>query len=364
MRHPLHSLCPYFAMFPEDFVLKQILAYTRRGDTVFDPFCGRGTTVFESLLNGRQAAGTDINCVAACVAGAKADSPTIRAIERRLRELETDFGRRHPIALPEDEFFRACFHEKTLRQIISLRSQLKWETSKVDRFIAAVTLGCLHGESERSPSYLSNRMPRTISTKPAYSVRWWAANGYIAPERDAFEILRRIARYRLSAEQAPLRGFVKRRDARFAGRAFPKLERQVKLIVTSPPYLDTTDFAEDQWLRLWFLGGTAHPERRTNRDDRHYNTRDYWTFLSEAWAGCERLVAKGTVVVIRIGGSRFEKDELFDGLQKSLRTGFGDFRTKALTAGDTTSIKNRQTNLFRPGTSSHRFEHDFSFALT
>ena len=25
MRHPLHSICPYFAMFPKDFVARQIL---------------------------------------------------------------------------------------------------------------------------------------------------------------------------------------------------------------------------------------------------------------------------------------------------------------------------------------------------
>ena len=42
MRHPLHSICPYFAMFPEDFVTTQLYAYTRRGDTVFDPFSGAG----------------------------------------------------------------------------------------------------------------------------------------------------------------------------------------------------------------------------------------------------------------------------------------------------------------------------------
>jgi DNA modification methylase len=53
-------------MFPEDFVARQLFAYTRRGDVVFDPFCGRGTTIFESLLNGRRAAGVDINPVAAC----------------------------------------------------------------------------------------------------------------------------------------------------------------------------------------------------------------------------------------------------------------------------------------------------------
>jgi len=41
-------------MFPEVFVQKH-LAWSRPNDLIFDPFSGRGTTVFESLLNGRRA---------------------------------------------------------------------------------------------------------------------------------------------------------------------------------------------------------------------------------------------------------------------------------------------------------------------
>ena len=48
MRHPLHSICPYFAMFPESFVTKQLLAYTERGDIVFDPFSG--FSIFDSTF--------------------------------------------------------------------------------------------------------------------------------------------------------------------------------------------------------------------------------------------------------------------------------------------------------------------------
>ena len=163
MRHPLHSLCPYFAMFPEDFVAKQVLAYTQRGDWVFDPFSGRGTTVFESLLNGRPAAGTDVNPVAACVAGAKANPPELRNVLKRLEILESKFALEcaHIDTARCSTFFRWCFHERTLDELLFLRSELKWTTSKVDRFIAAVVLGCLHGESHKTPNCLSNRMPRT-----------------------------------------------------------------------------------------------------------------------------------------------------------------------------------------------------------
>lgn len=350
-------------MFPEDFVLKQLLAYTERGDTVFDPFCGRGTTVFESLLNDRNASGVDINPVAACIAGAKADTPTLWSVNTRLDRLKENLSRANEIAVPKGDFFRACFHEITLQQILFLRDELDWQNSRVDRFIAAVILGALHGESHKTPNCLSNRMPRTISTKPDYSVRWWKAKGLTAPKRDTFEIVKRLAEYRLFRERPTLRGRVKLRDARQAGRAFPSLENQVNLIVTSPPYLDTTDYCEDQWLRSWFLGGAERPLIKKNLDDRHTNIELYWKFLGEAWAGCANLIRKGTVIVIRIGGAKLSKEELFEGVRSSLCKGFASQHIRALHAGFTTEIKNRQTNAFRPGTTSERYEHDFAFSL-
>jgi hypothetical protein len=241
---------------------------------------------------------------------------------------------------------------------------LVWKKSRVDRFIAAVALGCLHGESHKSEICFSNRMPRTISTKPDYSVRWWSQKGLTAPERSTFDILRRVAAFRLSQEKAPLRGEVQLRDARRASRGFPKLHAAVQLIITSPPYLDTTDYAEDQWLRLWFLGGADRPIFNQNRDDRHTSVDLYWRFLAEAWSGCDALVRRGTIIVVRLGGTRLEKSDLLEGLQRSLLAGFQGRRIGLLHNGSTTEIRNRQTNVFRPGTVAQRFEHDFAFEIT
>jgi hypothetical protein len=171
MRHPLHSICPYFAMFPESFVAEQLLSYTRPKDLVFDPFCGRGTTVLESLLNYRSAIGSDVNPVAACLAGAKAQVPGLVQIIDRLEEIESLFVKSSK-AEPRTEFFAACYHPRTFGEISYLRSILNWRGDHIDRFIAAVMLGILHGESHRSGMCLSNRMPRTIS---AAAPDFWTA---------------------------------------------------------------------------------------------------------------------------------------------------------------------------------------------
>jgi hypothetical protein len=114
-KHPLHALCPYFAMFPLTFVRKQLFALTHPGDVILDPFSGRGITLLESLLLDRKALAVDINPVAACVTGVKAHVPTLPAIESRLDELERSCRETSWQAVDEERrvlplFFARAFH--------------------------------------------------------------------------------------------------------------------------------------------------------------------------------------------------------------------------------------------------------------
>lgn len=362
MRHRFHSICPYFAMFPETFVEKH-LAASRYEGVVFDPFCGRGTTVFESLVHDRAAAGCDIHPVAACISGAKSDPPRMLEVASRLDELEQQFDPAIEVDYPKGfvDFFALCFEEHTYRQVAYLRASLDWQSDRTDRFIAALCLGALHGESHRSPNYFSNRMPRTISTKPAYSVRWWQERGYVPPARDAFTILRHVNAYRYRTPPPTRRGEIALSDARLASAQFLHLEGQVTDIITSPPYLDTTNYREDQWLRLWFLGGEASPIQPRD-DGRHYTAKRYWTFMQEAWAGLSPLLADNARIVIRIGGRKLEKEEMAKQLTKTLSEGV-DRNVQLVDDGVTSPVKRTQANTFRGSNASPTYEHDFCFLI-
>ena len=363
MRHRFHSICPYFAMFPETFVEKH-LAATRYEGVVFDPFCGRGTTVFQALLQDREAAGCDLNPVAVCISGAKCDPPKQSEAEARLDQLCQGFGE------PPDDgawqgqlgsFFELCFHHDTLLQLRYLRSVLNWRDRKDDRFIAALCLGALHGESHRTPNCFSNRMPRTISTKPGYSVRWWQQHGLKPPLRDVFEILKRMIEYRFWTLPPEQVGTVVQSDARQAGKAFPTLAGHVTDVITSPPYLNTTNYREDQWLRLWFLGGKPQvPYDR--QDDRHLSKDTYWKFLQQSWEGLSPLLAEGARIVIRIGGRHMDKTELREGLVYSLTDGLAR-EVELIDNGVTSEITNTQSNSFRGAKASRLVEHDFCFVV-
>lgn len=367
MRNPFHAICPYFAMFPESFVEKQVAEFTDAGDLVFDPFSGRGTTLFQALLMGRAAAALDINPVAYCISAAKGNIPERQQLLARIAELEQQYDsaehgdlEAERRALPQ--FFRRAFYHATLRQILFLRHELDWQDNWIDCFVAVLVLGSLHGEMDKSNSYFSNQMPRTISTKPAYSIKYWRERNLWPRKRKVFDLLRARVDYRYRGTRPDGNGMVALGDVRNAATTFPHLLGQVDLFVTSPPYYDVTNFEEDQWLRLWFLGGVAQPTRKQiSADDRYYDRDRYWTFLAEAWDGIVPLAAPDAVLVCRIGATRLTIREVVEGVTDSLTAAFPG--AALIGEPQVTTAGRRQTDNFRPGTAGCRHEVDLAFDL-
>ena len=365
--HRLHSLCPYFAMFPPTFAREMILRYTSPGKIVLDPFSGRGTTLLESVLLGRQGLALDINPVAACVSKAKANTPSLSRILRAIDELETEFNgqdldliRQEKAELPE--FFGRAFFRSTLNQLMFLRRRLDWRQNEVECFIAALALGSLHGEMDRSKSYFSNQMPRTISTKPSYSLRYWRTRNLWPRKKCVFTILKQRAEFRLQTFKPQGRGMVAQSDVRHASIAFPSHRNRVDAIITSPPYFNVTSFEEDQWLRLWFLGGEPNVTySKISKDDRHTNEEKYWSFLSQAWKGVDSLAGTGSRLVCRLGGTGITPDQIARNLYKTVISAW----PSASIVGTPVESrpKRRQTDNFRPGTAGSGPEVDFVFQI-
>jgi hypothetical protein len=341
-------------MFPERFVEGWVEQLSRPGDLVLDPFAGRGTTPFQALLMGRRAVASDTNPVAYCLTRAKTLAPSLTVVRARISRLEGEYrSRASPVGEAPSEFFELAFSKPTLDQLLFLRGRLAWRRSPVDAMLGGLVLGSLHGELS-SPRYLSNQMARTISTKPAYSIRFWKERGLLPPERDVFDLLRMQAEYRYESCPPQDRAVVYNEDVRGLPRVMGG--QKARLVVTSPPYLDVTSFEEDQWLRLWFLGGPSEPRRNwISRDDRHRTAETYWRFISDMWRSLGRVLDKRADVVIRIGASKMTPERLVEQLHvTSLFAG----RPVKLLSTEVSSIARRQTDAFRPGTQGCRYEVD------
>lgn len=361
MRNRFHSLCPYFAMFPESFVERWVGELTRPGDVVLDPFCGRGTTPFQSLLMDREAIACDVNDVAFCVTKAKTCAPRIGTVADRIHELNTNFDARQwwKQASQLPEFFQHAFSRRTLQQLCYLRGSLRWRRRQSDTMVAALVLGSLHGEMDKSNAYLSNQMPRTISTKPDYSIRFWKERELLAPERDVFEVIASRADFRYLSMPPTRRATVLHKDMRELPNCLAN--QRIRCVITSPPYLDVTNFEEDQWLRLWFLGGPDRPvRRRLSRDDRHTSAKCYWDFIADMWRSLGAILSRQSNVVIRIGSRSLPPERLLQTLKAS--TVFCG-RKFELVSHEISELRNRQTDAFRPGSRGCLLEVDAHFLI-
>jgi hypothetical protein len=169
------------------------------------------------------------------------------------------------------------------------------------------------------------------------------------------------AKFRLDHGKPTQRGVAKQCDARNASSRFPQLSESIRLVVTSPPYLNVTSFEEDQWLRLWFLGGEPNPTYgQVSKDDRHQNAVRYWSFLTETWRGIAPLLRDDSVLVVRIGTKSLPVEEVTNGLLSSFAVVFPAKRWLHRPA--ISVIRGKQARAFNPTAAGCQYETDFVYA--
>jgi hypothetical protein len=150
-------------------------------------------------------------------------------------------------------------------------------------------------------------------------------------------------------------------DMRDLPRKTGEITKPIRCVVTSPPYFDVTNFEEDQWLRLWFLGGSPAPTRnRVSRDDRHEDAAKYWGMVGDMWRSLGQVLAPKASVVVRIGSTRVTPKGLVSGLEGAAMLAGRKVR---LVSSHVSKIARRQTDAFRPGTKGCKVEVDCHFLV-
>lgn len=263
----LHQMTAYLAMFPPSLPYYFIRNYSKRGDLVFDPFSGRGTTAFEACRMGRIGVGNDLNPLAVCLTKSKIDIPKIYNIQRRLQELKKDFVAKYIANKQIDDIsndIKMLYEEnQTLPQLLYLKNHLI-KKNKVDNFILAVLTGLMHGKHRKDGTsiYCSIDMPNTFSMSPNYVRNFIAKHNLKKIKQDVFFLLeQRIeSLFQQSTKEFQdlseyQKGYCFAKDAIQSTRKVIKKygENSVQLIITSPPYLKNINYGKYNWIRLWLL---------------------------------------------------------------------------------------------------------------
>ncbi len=203
--------------------------------TVWDPFCGRGTTIYAARKLGLRTYGLDSSPIATAIAQAKLASAKTTDVIALANKLVA----KAPRDVPDSVFFRRAFSNQTLKEICSLREGLlKAKATSEAAILRAAALGCLHGPlpvGNGTPSYFSNQMPRTFASKPDYSVRFWRAHQLRPPKASVIDVLtKKLERITDLNDKSPSHiQNVKCLDARKAG-SFGRVKGPIVTVIALP----------------------------------------------------------------------------------------------------------------------------------
>lgn len=88
--HPKHYLLHrYWGRKPHNVVNEYIKAYSKKGDTVLDPFQGSGVVIIESLKESRNAVGVDINPISCLLTKITIENINLNRLEKIFYEILT-----------------------------------------------------------------------------------------------------------------------------------------------------------------------------------------------------------------------------------------------------------------------------------
>lgn len=306
-RYKLNAVCPYYTMFPLEFPMA-VLKSVDRNSIVFDPFCGRGTTNFAAQTYGIKSYGFDASPIAIAIAKAKLANTDIKSVMELLDELL----RLPDVEVPQGEFWELAFHSDTLQDVCKLREYLplKRNTDAVV-MLKAIALGCLHGpltKNPKNPSYFSNQMPRTFSSKPNYSVGYWLKNNLAPNFVDIRMPIKKkaemVLKYVDVSESRPTN--IVCTDSRKAS-GYRKISENIDLVISSPPYYGMQTYVQDQWLRNWFVGGPEYVDYDISKQVSHGSPEAFAQSLADVWDNISNRASADIKLAIRFGGLRSRK---------------------------------------------------------
>ena len=251
---PIHEIS-YRACFKPQLPRFFIALFTQERDRVYDPFSGRGTTVLQAGLMGRDVVSNDVNPLSRVLSCPRLCIPELDDVRKRLDEIPLSQQLKAEIDLS------MFYHPGTEGEILSLKGHLikrkkSGTEDDVDRWIRMVATNRLTGHS---PGFFSvYTLPPNQAVSPERQKRINQKRNQAPEYRDTRKLILKktasLVKKLTTGEKNRLRqaghtALFLEKDARDT----PEIaDGSVQLTVTSPPFLDVVQYSQDNWLRCWF----------------------------------------------------------------------------------------------------------------
>ena len=241
-----HGYHRYPAKFIPQVVSRLVEKHTKEDDLVVDPFGGCGTTLVESKVMGRPSVGVDINPVAVLITKAKITPIDPRKIEEEFASLKAKldaYSNDMDVKAPEQGRIDYWFKPEEKRRLAFIFAEIsKLRERDIRDFFYCGFSNILKNCSIWLQK--SNKPTRDLNKKPSEPIQTFY--------RQIKTMMKGNARfYELLEEKNYLEvpSQVYCTDARTT----PVEDNSVSLIVTSPPYVTSYEYADlHQLPALWF----------------------------------------------------------------------------------------------------------------
>jgi hypothetical protein len=249
--HAIHEVS-YRACFkpqlPEFFISR----LTAADEGVYDPFTGRGTTPVQAALMGRRPLANDINPLSVLLTRPRLAPPTLHDVARQLSTIDWD----REIDVRDD--LLAFYHPVTLRHLCILREWLFQKAPISDHspdpavdWIRMVAINRLTGHSSGFFSVYTLPPNQAVSVEAQIKINQKRCQ--TPSQRDVSQVILKKSKSLLS-DGRPHRHPPAILNVGPASCATSIPDASAALVVTSPPFLDVVQYADDNWLRCWFAG--------------------------------------------------------------------------------------------------------------
>jgi len=295
----LHEIS-YRACFKPQLPRFFIKLLSREDDIIYDPFAGRGTTLIEAALLGRNIISNDISPLSEILSRPRLFLANIREVEKRLSEIPFNYSEKANIDLS------MFYGPKTESEIVSLRKYLRTKGERednVDSWIRMVATNRLTGHSKGYFSVYT--LPPNQAVSPESQIKINKKRNQVPGYKDIRKIiikktkslLRNVSKEQLGRlRRVGERGLFLIEDSRET-----KLikDNSVQLTVTSPPFLDVVDYKQDNWLRCWF--NDIKTKEISERIIMTKNLEEWCRMMKDTLRELYRITKKGGWVAFEVG---------------------------------------------------------------
>ncbi|WP_457623490.1 DNA methyltransferase [Persephonella sp.] len=248
--HEISYRACFKPQLPNFFITK----LTKEGDWIYDPFMGRGTTLVEGALLGRNVIGNDINPLSKILTEPRLIPPSLERVVNRLGEINLEKN----VDVSKEDLFM-FFSERTLIQIVNLKNYLleKEKTNSldlIDKWIRMVATNRLTGHSKGFFSVYTLPPNQAVSRERQILIN--KKRNQKPEDKNIKELIIKKTRHLLrDLKKEDFEGEIHYKLMINPADKTPEIPNEsVKLIVTSPPFLDVVNYSKDNWLRCWFNG--------------------------------------------------------------------------------------------------------------